>query len=193
MFESLDLARILTELEAVANQGAIGTGSLLFLDEIQATPNALQALRYFHEERGDISVVAAGSLLEFALSKHSFSMPVGRIQYLHLGPMTFREFAEALEPDLLGQLNRIDFETALPETAHRRLCSLQRHYLYVGGMPEAVALFKETGSFSEVAEVHREVVETYIDDFAKYARDRDLVLLQRVFSSVPRMVGQKIK
>ena len=193
VFESLDLSHILTELESVANQGAIGTGSLLFLDEIQATPNALQALRYFHEERSDISVVTAGSLLEFALSKHSFSMPVGRIQYLHLGPMTFQEFAEALEPDLLVQLNRIDFETALPDTAHRRLCSLQRHYLYVGGMPEAVAVFKETGSFSEVAEVHREIVETYIDDFAKYARDRDLVLLQRVFSSVPRMVGQKIK
>lgn len=192
-FESLDLAQILPELEAVANQGAIRAESLLFLDEIQATPNALQALRYFYEERPDITVIAAGSLLEFTLSKHNFSMPVGRIQYLHLGPMTFREFIDAFEPDLLAQLDRIGFETALPDTAHRRLCSLQRRYLYVGGMPEAVAVFKETGSLSEVTEVHREIVETYIDDFAKYARERDLVLLQRVFSSVPRMLGQKIK
>lgn len=104
VFESLDLPRILAELETVANQGAIGTGTLLFLDEIQATPNALPALRYFHEERSDLSVVAAGSLLEFALSKHHFSTPVGRIQYLHLGPMTFREFTQALAPDLLAQL-----------------------------------------------------------------------------------------
>jgi predicted AAA+ superfamily ATPase len=73
--------------------------SLLFLDEIQATPNALQALRYFYEERADLPVVAAGSLLEFALSTHSFSMPVGRVQYLHMGPMTFRESV----PRMLGQ------------------------------------------------------------------------------------------
>ncbi len=193
VFESLDISRILTELEAVANQGAITPGAVLFMDEIQATPNALQALRYFYEERNDLPVIAAGSLLEFALSKHRFSMPVGRIQYLHLGPMSFREFTEALEPDLLEQLDRISFDTPPPETAHRRLCSLQRRYLYVGGMPEAVATFKDSGSLSEVADVHSEIVETYIDDFAKYAREQDLALLQRVFASVPRMLGQKTK
>ncbi len=193
VFETLDLVRILQELESVAQQGAISEDSLLFLDEIQATPNALQALRYFYEERPDLPVVAAGSLLEFALSKHSFSMPVGRVQYLHMGPMTFREFVEACEPDMLDQLNRITFDTSLPDTAHRRLCSLQRQYLYVGGMPEAAAAFKETGSLSEVANVHREIVDTYVDDFAKYAQEHNLALLQRIFASVPRMLGQKIK
>ncbi len=193
VFESLDLGRILPELEAVADQGPIRADSLLFLDEIQATPHALQALRYFYEERRDLAVIAAGSLLEFALSRHSFSMPVGRVRYLHMGPLTFREFTQALEPDLVGHLSRLCFEAALPDTAHARLCSLQRRYLYVGGMPEAVAAFKETGSLAEAADVHREIVETYIDDFAKYAQDRDLVLLQRVFSSVPRLLGQKIK
>lgn len=193
VFEGLDIPRILTELEAVADQGAIGSDALLFVDEVQATPHALQAFRYFYEERGDIAVIAAGSLLEFALSKHRFSMPVGRIQYLHLGPMSFREFTEALEPDLLAQLDRISFDTPPPVTAHRRLCSLQRRYLYVGGMPEAVATFKDSGSLSEVTDVHREIVDTYIDDFSKYAREQDLALLQRVFSSVPRMLGQKTK
>ncbi len=193
IFAGLDLPRILLELEAVGNQGAIGPDMLLFLDEIQATPHALQALRYFYEERPDIAVVSAGSLLEFALSKHSFSMPVGRIQYLHFGPMSFREFTAALEPDLIGQLDRIEFDTPLPETAHRRLVSLLRAYFYVGGMPEAVATFKETNSLSEVSAVHREITETYIDDFTKYAREQDLILLQRVFASVPRLLGQKIK
>ena len=193
VFESLDLARILPELESVANQGPVNAAALLFLDEIQATPNALQTLRYFYEERPDLAVIAAGSLLEFALSKHSFSMPVGRVQYLHMGPITFREFVEALEPDLLDQLSRMNFDTALPDTAHRRLCSLQRRYLYVGGMPEAAAAFRETGSLSEVADVHREIVDTYVDDFAKYAQEQDLALLQRVFASVPRMLGRKIK
>jgi len=193
VFESLDLARILPELESVANQGPVNADALLFLDEIQATPNALQALRYFYEERPDLAVIAAGSLLEFALSKHSFSMPVGRVQYLHMGPMTFREFVAAIEPDLLDQLSQMNFDTAVTDTAHHRLCSLQRRYLYVGGMPEAAATFKETGSLSEVADAHREIVDTYVDDFAKYAQEQDLALLQRVFASVPRMLGRKTK
>ncbi len=70
----------------------IGPGSILFLDEIQATPYALQALRYFYEELPGLPVISAGSLLEFVLSKHNFSMPVGRIEYIHLGPMTFEEY-----------------------------------------------------------------------------------------------------
>jgi predicted AAA+ superfamily ATPase len=107
--------------------------------------------------------------------------------------MTFREFTEAFEPDLIGQLDHIGFEAALPETAHRRLCALQRRYLYVGGMPEAAAAFKETGSLTDVADVHREIVDTYVDDFAKYGQEQELALLQRIFASVPRMLGQKIK
>jgi predicted AAA+ superfamily ATPase len=193
VFETLDLARMLPELESIADQGPINGQSLLFLDEIQATPHALQALRYFYEERADIPVIAAGSLLEFTLSKHNFSMPVGRIRYLHMGPMSFREFVEACEPDLLDALNRVTFDSPLPETAHRRLCALQRRYLYVGGMPEAVATLIATESLSEVADVQREILETYVDDFAKYAQEHDLALLQRVFASVPRMLGQKIK
>ena len=193
VFQSLDLTRILPELESIADQGPVNEDALLFLDEIQATPNALRALRYFYEERADLPVIAAGSLLVFALSKHTFSMPVVRVQYLHMGRMTFREFVRAFEPDLLDQLSRISFDTPLPDAAHRRLCSLQRRYLYVGGMPEAAAAFKETGSLSEVADVHREIVDTYVDDFAKYARDQDLALLQRVFASVPRMLGKRIK
>jgi uncharacterized protein len=192
-FETLDLSRIIPELESVANQGPIRADALLFLDEVQATPHALQALRYFYEERADLPVIAAGSLLEFTLSRHSFSMPVGRVQYLHLGPMTFREFAEATEPDLLAQLDRLCFDASLPDSAHLRLCALQRRYLYVGGMPEAVAVFRETGSLSQVADVHREILDTYVDDFAKYAQEQDLVLLQRVFASVPRSLGRKIK
>jgi predicted AAA+ superfamily ATPase len=193
VFESLDLSRILPELESVAAQGPVRDGVLLFLDEIQAVPHALQALRYFYEERPDIPVVAAGSLLEFAMSKHSFSMPVGRIQYLYMGPMTFREFADAFEPDLAGYLDSISFDGELPETAHLRLCSLYRRYLYVGGMPEAVAVFKETGSISDVGGIQQGILDTYVDDFAKYGQHQDLALMQRVFSSVPRMLGQKIK
>ncbi len=193
VFETLDIAKILSELEAIAGQGPINSSSILFLDEIQTTPNALQALRYFYEERPDLAVIAAGSLLEFTLSDHQFSMPVGRIQYLHIGPMTFKEFCESLEPGLLNYLEQINPSKPIPEAAHKKLAALQRIYLFTGGMPEAVKVYKQTGSLSEVSEVHREILETYIDDFSKYARRKDLALLQRIFSSIPRVLGQKIK
>lgn len=193
VFKTLDIPSILSELEAVAARGAINSSSILFLDEIQTTPHALQALRYLHEERPDLAVIAAGSLLEFALSDHEFSMPVGRIQYLHLGPMSFREFTEAIAPELMCYLDKVGVNTPLPEAAHQKLSALHRRYLYVGGMPEAVQVYQESSSLSEVSEVHREIVETYIDDFSKYARAKDLALLQRVFSSIPRLLGQKIK
>jgi predicted AAA+ superfamily ATPase len=193
VFKTLDVPSILTELEAVANLGVINSSTILFLDEIQTTPHALQALRYFYEERPDLAVIAAGSLLEFTLSEHQFSMPVGRIQYLHLGPMTFREFTEAIAPDLTRYLDKVDVGASLPKAAHEKLSSLHRRYLYVGGMPEAVQVYQESSSLSEVSEVHREILETYIDDFSKYARTKDLALLQRVFSSIPRVLGQKIK
>ncbi len=193
VFESLDIPRILSELEALAGQGAINSEKILFLDEIQATPNALQALRYFYEERPDLPVIAAGSLLEFALSDHQFSMPVGRIQYMHLGPFTFREFLSAIDPERLPYLEKLTPDNQLPDAAHKALCTIQRNYLFTGGMPEAVAVYKETQSLTEVSAVHREITETYIDDFSKYARNKDLALLQRIFSSIPRLLGQKIK
>jgi predicted AAA+ superfamily ATPase len=120
-------------------------------------------------------------------------MPVGRIQYLHLGPMTFREFAEAIALDLIRYLDKVDIGASLPKAAHEKLSSLHRRYLYVGGIPEAVHVYQESSSLSEVSEVHREILETYIDDFSKYARAKYLALLQRVFSSIPRALGQKIK
>ena len=91
IFKTLDIQNIIREIEGLTGKNVLIPNSLLFLDEIQATPWALQSLRYFYEEYPQLPVIAAGSLLEFVLSKHNFSMPVGRIEYLYLGPMTFEE------------------------------------------------------------------------------------------------------
>ena len=113
VFESLDTGRILRELETLG--GARLHGAILFLDEVQATPHALPALRYLYEDRPDLPVAAAGSLLEFTLSRHGFSMPVGRIQYLHLAPMTFGEFLVAADPDAGQQLASLSGGEQPPE------------------------------------------------------------------------------
>jgi predicted AAA+ superfamily ATPase len=193
VFATLDITAIRSELEALVGRSITEPGSILFLDEIQATPSAIPALRYLYEDLPDIPIIAAGSLLEFTLADHNFSMPVGRIEYHHLGPMTFREFLLAVEPALCMYLDRIDFDSPVPDIAHQKLLNRQRQYLFVGGMPEAVLAFQESTSLQEASSVHRRIVTTYEDDFAKYARRRELVRLQRTFRMIPRQVGKKIK
>ena len=193
IFQTTDITLICRELEAITGQEIKKPGSLLFLDEVQATPPALAALRYFHEELPDLPIVAAGSLLEFTLGDHSFSMPVGRIIYYHLHPVSFREFVRALEPSLLPWLAELSLAAPPPATAHQKLTQLQREFLFVGGMPEAVAEYQKNRSLAEVGEIHRAIVGTYQDDFAKYARRGDLLLLQKVLAFIPGALGTKIK
>jgi predicted AAA+ superfamily ATPase len=193
IFKTLDMGSIIRELDALVGRNIQSPGSVLFLDEIQATPHAIQALRYFYEEKPKVPVISAGSLLEFALTDHHFSMPVGRIEYYHLGPMTFSEFLLAVEPGLNRYIAEFRINQSIPQTAHQKLVKRQREYLFVGGMPEAVHIFAEENSLMEVTAVHRSIVETYQDDFSKYAKQKDLALMQKVFRQIPRIIGQKIK
>lgn len=193
VFRRYDVRKINLEIEAITGVSPEKKGHLLFLDEIQATPHALAALRYYYEEYPDLPVIATGSLLEFTLSKADFSMPVGRVIYYHLFPLSYREFLQALAPDLLKYLDQIGFEGEIPQSAHRKLLEKQREYLFVGGMPEAVSVYQETGSITAVTEVHRSIIDTYRDDFHKYASQKDLLRLQKVFSQIPHKLTRKTK
>jgi len=195
VFKSQNTSRILNELEFICGKGPIKQkGSLLFLDEIQAVPVAIQSLRYFYEDCPDLPVISAGSLLEFALSKHSFSMPVGRVEYLFLGPITFEETLEAMdEESLLNLIRDYQLHDVLPLSAHERLLEIQRKYLLIGGMPEAVQRFIKGNDLNEAFNVHASILETYRDDFSKYVGQADLLRIHKVFEYVPIAVGNKIK
>jgi len=194
IFAGLAPQQILQQIEFLPNMGNIGPDTLLFLDEIQAVPEAIPALRYFYEDRPDIPVVCAGSLLEFALNGHSFSMPVGRIQYLHMGPMTFSEFLLALDEERLKNfIDSYEPGQEIGDVIHQRLLNLLRSYYFVGGMPEAVAVFAKSHSYKEVGEVHNSIIETYRDDFSRYAGSRNQNRMLNVFNFAARNVGTKIK
>jgi len=193
IFKTLNMDHIIRELEGLVAANIRHPDSILFLDEIQATPHALAALRYFYEDTPDIPVIAAGSLLEFTLSDHIFPMPVGRVEYYHLGPMTFKEWLHEMEPAALHHMASFDFSNKLPETVHKRLLEKQRDYFFTGGMPEAVAAFKETRSLAEASDVHRSIAETYLDDFSKYSKQTNLLLMQKIFRHVPLSLGKKVK
>ena len=197
-FASNDPAQIQTVLGLLSGKKIIPGKTLLFLDEIQAAPAALAALRYLYEEVPDLHVLAAGSLLEFALEDAQFSMPVGRVEYLHLGPMQFEDFAGAMgQADLVGYLQQVSLEDIraqrFPRPLHEKSLSLLRQYWIVGGLPEAVARYVQTGDFAEVARVHHSIVATYRDDFNKYSQGSLKHRVQMVFDRLPMMVGRKFK
>ncbi|MDD5672688.1 MAG: AAA family ATPase [Chitinivibrionales bacterium] len=193
IFKTMDPVRILREIELVLNKGPIhDRHTLLFLDEIQAVPEAIAALRYFYEERPHLAVIAAGSLLEFTLSDHRFSMPVGRLEYYHLGPMSFGEFLVAGgRQQLQNYLSAYRTPQDASAAAHESLMALVRDYLFTGGMPEAVKSFFLDHDPRSVREIHLSILNTCRDDFAKYADKNQLQRLRRVFDYVPVSIGKK--
>ena len=192
IFKTFDLEIIFRELEGITGK-TITENSLIFLDEIQSTPNAIACLRYFYEDAPQIPVIATGSLLEFTLSKHKFSMPVGRVDYRYLGPMTFNEYLFNLYPELIKYITSLSALKSIPEVIHNKLLEKIREYFFIGGMPEAVLAYKETNDFNEVKSVHRSICNTYLDDFSKYAQNKDLLVLQQIFRAIPQKIGQKVK
>ncbi len=193
-FEKKDPKALVNLLEALSNIPAITDRTLLFFDELQAIPESIPALRYFYEELPDIPLIAAGSLMEFTLSDHQFSMPVGRVEYLHMGPMTFTEFLDALDETKLSSIIRsFQFNTELNPMIHNRLLDLLRTYFCVGGMPEAVNTFVATRRLKDISEVHNSIIDTYRDDFQKYIGSRSLSRIQNVFNFAARNVGKKVK
>jgi len=191
IFDSdLNPQRILTELEVVLGQKIIPGETLLFLDEIQSCPKAIMALRYFLEELPQMHVVAAGSLLEFALEDISF--PVGRVQFLEMHPMNFVEYLWAVDKKMLA-----DIVCRKPQkvsgSIHHMLMEELRNYFFIGGMPETVKVYVKTKSIYECFDVHKELCETFRQDFAKYAPRSNRDCLDTVFSSLAESVGKQIK
>lgn len=195
-FATLDLAKIFLELDSVVGRSIRTIKSpLLFLDEIQATPAALAALRYFYEDLPELPVIAAGSLLEFALAKFSYSMPVGRIEYRYLGPLSFEEFLAASGQDFLLKVmgDAVNDISSLSDHAHAQLLTAHRQFLYVGGMPEAVSQFLTNREPSECQTVQQSLLDTFEDDLAKYSSGSGLLRLRNIYRQLPLQVGQKLK
>lgn len=193
-FVPKDPHRIISLIELKISRKIVPGKTLLFLDEIQAAPQVLATLRYFYELLPELHVITAGSLLEFVLAEHTFSMPVGRIEYLHLGPMMFKEFLDGIgRPELREYIEQYQLKDEFPFVLHDELMSLFRVFCIVGGMPEAVQAYQDSGSLLDVDGVKQSILLTYRDDFNKYGRRVNNTRLQKVFQKLPLQVGQKLK
>lgn len=192
LFSSNTPSEILLNLSSVLNEMIIPEKSLLFLDEIQAAPELLAKLRWFAEEMPSLPVIATGSLLEFILEKHTFSMPVGRISYMHLEPLSFEEFLQANDKQILvDYLNSYRWETQIPDAIHQQFMGYFKEYLLIGGMPAAVNSWITKRSLQAINEIHHNLIATYRNDMSKYSGRIPPERLEEVMNSVPQRLGEK--
>lgn len=142
--------------------------TLIFIDEIQTEPKAVQVLRYFYEKRPDLYVIAAGSLLESLMGRH-ISFPVGRVEYMALHPCTFVEFLSAIGEDMLvSQVEKV----AVPQSLHSYTLDLFKKYMIIGGLPEVVANYAQYHDMVRLSDVFNALLSGYRDDVEKYADNR---------------------
>lgn len=193
-FTSLVPAEIIQKIAVYLGQEIRAGETFLILDEIQACPPAIQALRYFKEEMPDLHVAGAGSLLEFALNKEDFKMPVGRVQYLYLKPLSFKEYLQAIGKTMwLEAIAAATFEKPIPDILHERLLQEVKIYMMLGGMPAVVECYLNQGAGELCQRLQISILETYADDFAKYASFAKHIHLQTVFNQLPGLIGQRTK
>lgn len=167
--------------EVLTNETVVYGKTLFFIDEIQESLEALKLLRFFSEEKPNLHLIVAGSLLEAKMAG-KWSVPVGRIEYMYLYPMTFSEFLKALGEE--RYLENDNFEIS-----HDKLSNHLKNYLLVGGMPEAVSIFIKDNSFIKVQNVHGRLIQAYEDDLDKYSTVLKKKYLELVIDFGPKIAG----
>ena len=187
----LDTDRLIMGLELYAGRKIDPDNSLLIFDEVQEVPRALASLKYFYENAPQYHIVCAGSLLGIALHQGT-SFPVGKVDFLKLYPLSFKEFLMATDKERFAELlDKQDFGmiTCFKQTY---IDSLKQYY-FVGGMPEAVQSFAENKDFNEVREIQKRILAAYEQDFSKHAPNEIVPRLRMLWNSIPSQLAKENK
>jgi predicted AAA+ superfamily ATPase len=189
--QGLSPRELCAQLAIYRNTPVIPGETLLFFDEIQRCPPALAMLRYFYEQYPEQHLAAAGSLLEFAIEEIP-SFGVGRIHSLFMYPFAFDEFLGALGEEMLaGAVREAGPDNPLPDPIHERLTARLKVFLVLGGMPEAVSEYVQTGDLIRSREVLNDLLLSFQDDFAKYKKRIPALLVNEVFEAVANQAEGK--
>lgn len=192
LFVSNDPHEILKKISQSLSVTIDPKKTLLFLDEIQSKPELIAKLRWFYEDMPELAIIAAGSLLEFVLGFAPISMPVGRISFGYVEPLSFIEFLQAQKKDQLVELiQTYEWTQEIPGVLHDMLMKLFKEYVFIGGLPAAVASWSETRSLEKIKEVHSDLLGTYRADFSKYSARLSPEVLNDVVDAVPLSLAQK--
>lgn len=187
----LNTDRLIMGLELYAGHKIDPENSLLIFDEVQEVPRALTSLKYFYENAPQYHIVCAGSLLGIALH-HGTSFPVGKVDFLKLYPLSFKEFLMATGKGPFAELlDKQDFQmiTSFRQTYIDAL----KHYYFVGGMPEAVQNFTENEDFNEVRDIQKRILAAYEQDFSKHAPNEIVPKIRMLWNSIPSQLAKENK
>lgn len=191
LFErDFDIERIIVALQ-VATGVMIDKDTLIIFDEIQEAPKGLTALKYFYEKAPEYSILAAGSLLGISMHE-AVSFPVGKVEFMNLYPLSFREFLNALgQTQLVDVLEKEDWE--LMSLFHNKLVEYLKIYYFVGGMPGVVMEYLETKDFNRVRVLQQEILNAYDNDFSKHAPNKEVPRLRMVWRSLLAQLAKENK
>lgn len=187
----LDTDRLIMGLELYAGRKINPDNTLLIFDEVQEVPRALVSLKYFYENAPQYHIVCAGSFLGIALHEGT-SFPVGKVDFLRLYPLSFREFLMAIGQErFAGLLDKQDFDmvTRFKQTYMDAL----KQYYFIGGMPEAVQSFIENRDFNEVREIQKRILAAYEQDFSKHAPNEIVPKIRMIWNSIPSQLAKENK
>lgn len=187
-----DINRILDEIGSVVlNKKIIPGKTLLFLDEIQDCPRAIQSLKYFCENLPELHVIAAGSLLGIALKEQGISFPVGKVERLEMFPMSFEEFviADGGEKYLNG-MSKLPLGREISELYSVPMQKYLQNYYIVGGMPEAVKIWIQTHDYNQVEEIQNQILKDYADDFGKHTTPDTAIKIKLIWDAIPSQIAK---
>ena len=187
-----DTDRIIDELGSVVRGKKITQGStLVFFDEIQDCPRAIQSLKYFCENMSDLHIVAAGSLLGVALREEGISFPVGKVDRLEMYPMSFEEFVAADGgKKYIDGVSKLPYEREIPELYTVPLEKYLKNYYIVGGMPEAVQTWVDTHDYAQVEEVQERILKDYANDFGKHTTPETATKVKLIWDAIPSQIAR---
>ena len=187
----LDTDRLLMGLELYAGRKINSDSTLLIFDEVQEVPRALTSLKYFYENAPQYHIVCAGSLLGIALHQGT-SFPVGKVDFLKLYPLSFKEYLMAVGKERFAELlNRQDYQ--MIAGFRQTYTDALKHYYFVGGMPEAVQSFAENKDFNEVRAVQKRILSAYEQDFSKHAPNEMVPKIRMLWNSIPSQLAKENK
>lgn len=188
--QDFSAARVLRDISLALNREIVPGQTLLFFDEIQYVPEVLTALRYLYEQMPDLHVIAAGSLLNFAIKK--VGLPVGRVELMYMYPMSWLEFLHACgDEQVIKEILEHDVNVAMSDFAHQHILQLLKMYLAIGGMPAVVKCWANTKDIKACQQIHLEIINAYRQDFGKYARTHQIKYVEVIFDRAVAQLGKK--
>lgn len=188
-----DTSRILQELEYFTTVPIKPGKTLIFFDEIQECAEALNTLKYFDEDASDYHIIAAGSLLGVALNRGGASFPVGKVNYLKMYPVTFKEYLRCADERLYEYASGLDGIKPVPEIFHNRFIEQYRRYQVCGGLPYITSAMLRGEGMGEIEEKLQEMLNSYSNDFSKHVDSKDITRIHEIWDSLPSQLARENK